>query len=72
MSTIMRLLVSSGFEGDEGEGFGVGFQGVTRIEEFSKSGMHSDIPYIRVWKGEHLLAEFCQHNVVGVYFSVPE
>ena len=26
--------------------------GVTRIEACTKSGMHADIPYIRIWKGD--------------------
>ena len=25
--------------------------------------------YVRVWKGDFCEAEFCQHNIVGVYFS---
>lgn len=47
----------------------VGSCGVTRIEACTKSGMHSDIPYVRVWKGDVCEAEFCQHNIVGVYFA---
>ena len=46
----------------------VGSYGVTRIEACTKPGMYADIPYIRVWKGENAVAEFCQHNIVGVYF----
>lgn len=48
--------------------FQVGVEGVTRIEACTKSGMHADIPYVRVWKGDRAVAEFCQHNIVGVYF----
>lgn len=47
----------------------VGRNGVTRIEACTKSGMHADIPYVRVWNGDVCIAEFCQHNIVGVYFS---
>ncbi len=47
----------------------VGRNGVTRIEACQKSGMHANIPYVRVWAGDECLAEFCQHNIVGVYFS---
>lgn len=50
----------------------VGQNGVTRIEACTKSGLHADLPYIRVWKGEVCEAEFCQHNIVGVYFAAPE
>lgn len=47
----------------------VGRSGVTSIEATVKSGMYSDIPYVRVWSGEKVEAEFCQHNIVGVYYS---
>lgn len=50
----------------------VGKDGVTRIEACTKSGLHADIPYVRVWKGEVCEAEFCQHNIVGVYFATPD
>lgn len=50
----------------------VGKDGVTRIEATAKSGLHADIPYVRVWKGEVCEAEFCQHNIVGVYFATPD
>jgi hypothetical protein len=33
--------------------------------------MYSNIPYIRVWKGDVCEGEFCQHNIVGVYFDAP-
>lgn len=49
--------------------FLVGRNGVTRIEEATKPGMYCDIPYVRVFKGDDLEAEFCQHNIVGVYYG---
>jgi len=49
----------------------VGHEGVTRIEACTKSGMHANIPYLRVWIGEVCAAEFCQHNIVGVLFAKP-
>lgn len=49
--------------------FMVGAGGITRIEACTKSGMHADIPYLRVWKGDACVAEFCQHNIIGVYFE---
>ncbi len=49
--------------------FRVGRRDVTRIEATTKSGMYADIPYIRVWKGDVCEAEFCQHNIIAVYFS---
>jgi hypothetical protein len=54
---------------DKSEWIEVGNNGITRIEAFTKSGLHADIPYVRAWKGEHPYAEFCQHNVLGVYFA---
>lgn len=50
----------------------VGRSGVTRIEACEKSGLHANIPYVRVWEGETCVAEFCQHNIIGVYFAPAE
>lgn len=49
----------------------VGHNGITRIEKWAKSGMHANIAYVRVWAGDHLRAEFCQHGLTGVYFKEP-
>lgn len=51
------------------EGYAVGHDGVTRIEACQKSGLHANLPYVRVWAGDRCVAEFCQHNIVGVYFG---
>lgn len=53
---------------DVQQAYYVGVGGVTRIEAFTKSGMHADIPYVRVWANDKPIAEFCQHQIVGVYF----
>lgn len=53
----------------QGEEYIVGLGGVTRIEACQKSGLHANLPYVRVWDGDTCLAEFCQHNIVGVYFA---
>jgi hypothetical protein len=50
------------------EGYTVGSGGVTRIEKTTKSGLHNDIAYFRIWKDGECLGEFCQHNIVGVTF----
>lgn len=55
--------------GDELQYYSVGRDGVTRIEACYKSGLHANIPYVRVWKGDVCEAEFCQHNILGIYFS---
>ena len=58
------------FLSDEGSTFyRVGLKDVTRIEACTKPGLHCDIPYVRVWKGDVCEGEFCQHNIVGVYFA---
>ena len=54
---------------EAGFSYRVGTSGVTRIEACTKSGMHADVPYVRVWKGDICEAEFCQHNIAGVYFA---
>lgn len=54
---------------DEVSFYRVGHSGVTLIEAVTKPGLHADIPYVRVWKGDVCEAEFCQHNIVGVYFA---
>lgn len=49
--------------------FKVGRSEVTLIEACIKPGLHCDIPYVRVWKGDICAAEFCQHGIIGVYFN---
>lgn len=56
----------------EAQFYRVGHNGVTRIEACQKSGLHANMPYLRVWKGDVCEAEFCQHNIVGVYFAPAE
>lgn len=56
---------------DHDESYKVGEKFVTKIEAFTKSGMHADIPYVRVYKNDEPHSEFCQHQIVGVYFDVP-
>lgn len=53
----------------DGSGFTVGRNGITRIEACEKSGMHANIPYIRVWADDKCIGEFCQHSLAGVYFK---
>lgn len=66
---IKSICVIAQNELDGGEQWIVGQHSVTLIEACVKSGMHSHIPYVRVWAGDECLAEFCQHNIVGVYFD---
>jgi hypothetical protein len=52
------------------EEYRIGVNGVTRIEATTKSGLHADLPYVRVWKGAFAHSEFCQHSILGVYFEL--
>lgn len=49
----------------------VGKDGVTSILRTAREGMHSYIPYIEVWRGDVLMEEYCQHNVLGVAWIDP-
>lgn len=51
------------------DAYWVGRRGVTLIEACQKSGLHANIPYVRVWADDNCIAEFCQHNIVGVFFA---
>lgn len=64
----IRMIVIA-HRADETVGFSVGYLGITRIEPFTKLGMYGDIPYLRCWKGDIAVAEFCQHSIVGTYFD---
>jgi hypothetical protein len=65
---IRYVTVMLPIEGDEGVGWLVGMNGVTHITATEKPGLHCNIPYIQIWKGECLAAEYCQHGIVGVEF----
>jgi hypothetical protein len=49
----------------------VGLEDVTRIEQFGQPGLHCDLPYLRVWKGEKVEAEISRHSAVLVRFGLP-
>ena len=66
---IRAICVIDQSTGDGGEQYIVNVGGVTRIEACQKSGLHANLPYVRVWSGDVCEAEFCQHNIVGVYFA---
>ncbi len=54
------------------EYYRVGFNGVTRIEKTFKCGSMAAMPYVRIWKGDVAVAEFCQHQIIGVYYEEPK
>ena len=51
------------------ECYKVGHFGVTKIEQTVKSGEYSYIPYVRVWRGDEVLAEIPQHKTTCVIFK---
>lgn len=53
----------------EAESYEVGKKGTTAIVPIFKSGEYCDLPYVQIWKGEQLYAEFAQHKCQGVYFK---
>lgn len=60
--------------GDLGEGvetYKVDRGGCTRIEPIEKNGEYCMIPWVRVWAGEVVLFEACQHRLVGIVYGPP-
>ena len=47
----------------------VGYNDVTKIEIVQKKGSMDWVPYVRVWKGESVSSEHCQHNVLSVHYE---
>ncbi len=68
---ITHIIVIANTDLDGGQAFSVGHGGVTSIGAATKSGLHANMPYVRVWADDLCVAEFCQHNIVGVYFVPP-
>lgn len=50
----------------------VGYGGITAIRIRPRNGEMAYIPYIELWKGDVLYAEFPQHKCAGVYFVARE
>lgn len=42
--------------------------GIDRIEKTVKCGDNAYIPYVRVWSGDVVIAELCQHRLNRVTF----
>lgn len=64
----IRMVVASDIKN---EVYRLGMSGVTHIEETIMPGLYGNLPYIRIWKGDIVYAEFCQHGIYGVYFDEP-
>lgn len=57
--------------GDEEESYRVGSpNGVTEITRFEQPGPHCMLPYIRLWKGAEIYADFALHNIIGIYYKM--
>lgn len=67
----IECVYTTGDPVDRVPSFSVGHGGITRIEKWTKSGSMASLPYVRVWRGDVLVAEFCQHALAGVYFKAP-
>lgn len=65
---IERVVVWQTLDASVAESYEVGRNGITKIEACAKSGMYSHIPYVRVWKNDVCVGEWCQHNILGLYF----
>lgn len=55
-------------DGGTGATIKIGRNGITKIEPIMKSGEYAAIPYVRVWVGNRVHSEFCQHKLIGVFF----
>ncbi len=66
---IMSITINATADQRDAEQYCLGYDAVTRIEACEKAGAMAMVPYVRVWKGDVAYAEFCQHNIVGVYFG---
>lgn len=66
---IHYVCISPPFEGDEGAGYRIGYQGVTAIKIVKRHGPMDWIPYVEIWVGDHLEAEAAQHQCSHVVFK---
>ena len=55
--------------GVSGIAWRVGVDGVTLIEATEKNAEYCSIPYVRVWRGDAVVAEYCQHGLREVRFA---
>lgn len=67
--TITKAIISRTNEDEESYRVG-GPSGVTKIEATVYPGPHNNIPYIRLYKGDKIFADFCLHNIIGIYFDL--
>ena len=65
---VRYVLIYPPFEGDSGLGYWVGGAGVTEIRIVKRHGVGDWMPYVEVWKGDHLHSEVAQHKCSEVEF----
>ena len=69
-TTIKRIVIFGPIgESCEEEWYQVGQNDVSEIRLSERCGSMAMIPYLEVWKNGKLHAEFCQHNIQGVYYD---
>lgn len=67
---IQKILISRDPENEES--YVSNYDTDIRFEE--RNGLHCSLPYLAVYKRHHAeaewqkVAEFCQHNIIGVYY----
>lgn len=66
---VLYVCIYAPFEGDGGEGFRVGHQGVTTIKIVKRHGPMDWIPYVEIWVGDRLHAEAPQHSTSWLEFK---
>ena len=58
-------------DAEEHEYYRIGdLSGVTKIELFELPGPYCMLPYIRVWKGDKIYAEYPRHQCIGIRYKV--
>ena len=65
---VRYVLIYPPFEGDCGQSYWVGGEGVTAIKIVKRHGPMDWLPYVEVWKGEHLHSDVAQHQCSEVEF----
>ena len=47
----------------------VGKYGITKIEAYGEPGMHCDLPWVRIFKSDEVVARICCHELAGIYYA---
>jgi hypothetical protein len=68
-SDVHHVFIIPHNDDDGGLAYLIGFDGVTSMRIVARHGPLDFIPYIEVWKGNHLHAEVPQHQTLSVEFA---